>query len=56
MIDFLKKWIHRKWSNYVVYEVFTVSDINGKETYKKIVTLKKISNDGLIKFKTVKNF
>lgn len=49
MLDEIKKWWNRKWSNWEIErEYFSWSDFN------YYVVLKSTSNDGLIRFKELK--
>ena len=45
MLDKINKWWNRKWSNWEIL----------KEDYK-YATLRRISNDGLIEYKTIRNY
>lgn len=44
MIDDLKKWWNRTWSNW---------EVDGPSYGNWYITLKRVSNDGLIQFKKV---
>jgi hypothetical protein len=56
MTDKIKKWWNRKWSNWEIHRDDFKYDINRDIDWKKITTLKRTSNDGLIEYKTVKNY
>jgi hypothetical protein len=56
MKDRISKWCNRKWGNWVIHEEKYKQDINYRTNWKKVTTLKSVSNDGLIRYKTVKNY
>ena len=56
MRDLINKWWNRKWSNWEIHRDDFLYDINRDTDWKKITTLKRISNDGLIQYKTIKNY
>ena len=56
MIDLIKKWFNREWSDWEVHSEDYRYDINRNTDWRKITTLKRVSNDGLIKYKVTKNF
>ena len=56
MIDTLKKWLFRKWNKWEVFREDYKLDINRNKDHRIITTMRQVSNDGLIRYKTVKNF
>ena len=56
MRDTIQKWWNRKWSNWEVYKEDYKYDINKHIDWKIITTLRRISNDGMIEYKTVRNY
>ena len=47
MIDDIKKWWNRKWSNW---------EFDSKSEWNYYIILKRTSNDGLIQFKKIGTF
>jgi len=56
MKDKIKKWWNREWSNWEIHTEDKKYDVNRNTNWKKITTLKRISNDGIIEYKIVKNY
>lgn len=56
MLDKINKWWNRKWSNWEVFKEDYKYDINRDTNWKMITTLKRISNDGVVEYKTVRNY
>jgi hypothetical protein len=56
MLDKINKWWNRKWSKWEIFKEDYKYDINRNTDWKIITTLKRISNDGLIEYKTVRNY
>lgn len=56
MLDKINKWWNRKWSNWEVLHNDYKYDINKNTDWKRITTLRRISTDGLIEYKSVRNY
>jgi len=56
MIDLIKKWWNRTWSTWEIHSEDKKYDVNRSTDWKTITTLKRVSNDGLIQYKIIKNF
>lgn len=56
MLDKINKWWNRKWSNWEIFKEDYKYDINRNTDWKRITTLRRISNDGLIEYKSVRNY
>ncbi len=56
MLDKINKWWNRKWSNWEILKEDYKYDINRQTDWKMITTLRRISNDGLIEYKTIRNY
>lgn len=49
-------WWNRKWSNWEVFSEDYKYDCNRNTDWKRITTLKRTSNEGLIRYKVIKNY
>ena len=56
MLDKINKWWNRKWSNWEIFKEDYKYDINRDTDWKMITTLRRTSNDGLIEYKSVRNY
>ena len=56
MIDDVKRWLFRKWGDWTVYTEHHLTDINYRKNGKIRTTLKRVSNDGKVQYKIVKNY
>jgi hypothetical protein len=56
MRDKIIKWWNREWSNWEIYKEDYKQDINYETNWKMITTLRRTSNDGLIQYKTIRNY
>jgi hypothetical protein len=54
MLDNLKKWWNRKWSNWEHYD--TIDNNILDRTIHRDLILRRVSNDGLVELKKIKVF
>jgi hypothetical protein len=54
MLDLIKKWWNRKWSNWEEYQIITKT-FGGREIGKDLI-LKRVSSDGNIQYKKIKTY